>query len=79
MVDTSHTAQSVGLSFVLVGRRVAVGAGALIALVSLLADTPVWVASARGAVTALAVLLVVRLALAGMQPGPDAAETEPDA
>ena len=36
--------------------------GALAALVSLLVDAPVWVASARGAGTALVVLIVVRMA-----------------
>ncbi len=79
MVDTGNTAQSVGLGFVAFGRRVAVGAGALVALVSLLVDAPVWVCSARGAVTALAVLLILRLALAGLGDDEGVAENEPDA
>lgn len=45
----------------LFGRRLAVGAGALCALVSLLVDTPVWVASARGVGTTMAVLLFLRV------------------
>lgn len=79
MADTESTAQSVGLGLASLGRRVAVGSGALVALVSLLVDVPVWVASARGAGTAIAVLLVVRIASATLIGDGGAAETGTDA
>lgn len=44
------------------GRRLAAISGALVALTSLLVDAPVWVASARGGCTTLAILVVVRVA-----------------
>ena len=66
MVDTESTAQPVVPALYALGRRVAVGSGALVALVSLLVRTPVWVASVRGAGTMLAVLLVLRLAAASL-------------
>jgi len=69
MVDTG-TAQSVATGLSALGRRVSVGSGALIALVSLLVDAPVWVASARGAGTAIAGLLLVRIASAALERGP---------
>jgi hypothetical protein len=62
VVDTRTTAHSLESDLATLGRRVAVGAGALAALVSLLVDAPVWVASARGAATLLAVLFVLRIA-----------------
>ena len=45
-----------------IGKRLAAISGASVALASLLVDAPVWVASARGACTTLAILLVVRTA-----------------
>ena len=79
MVDTGSTAPSVGARLSALGRRVAVGSGALIALLSLLVDAPVWVASARGAVTAVAVLLVVRIASASLERGAAVREHQTDA
>jgi len=79
MVDTGSTAQSVGAGLAALGRRVAVGSGALIALLSLLVDAPVWVSTARGAATAVAVLLVVRVASASLEHGGAVAEHETDA
>lgn len=75
MVDTG-TAQSVGSGLSALGRRVAVGSGALIALVSLLVDAPVWVASLRGAATAVAGLLVVRIASATLERGARESDTD---
>jgi hypothetical protein len=68
MADTG-TAQSVATGVSALGRRVSVGAGALVSLAALLADAPVWVASARGAGTAIAGLLVVRAASAALRAG----------
>ena len=48
--------------FCALGRRLAVISGALVALASLLVDAPVWVSSARGAATTVAILLVVKVA-----------------
>lgn len=79
MVDTGNTAQPTELDVSAPGRRVAVGSGALVALVSLLVDAPVWVASARGAGTALAVLLVVRFAQASLDRAAAVQEPETDA
>jgi len=62
VVDTRITAHSLEGDLASSGRRVAVAAGALAALVSLLVDAPVWVASARGAATLLAVLFILRIA-----------------
>ena len=45
----------------------AVGVGALAALVSLLCGTPVWVASLRGAVACVGIALVVRLGLRALR------------
>jgi hypothetical protein len=64
MVDRGITAHPVASGLAALGRRVAVASGALAALVSLLVDAPPWVASARGAATALAVLVTVRVASA---------------
>ncbi len=52
---------SLELALASFGRRIAVAAGALVALVSLLVEVPVWVASLRGGLTTISVLLVVRL------------------
>jgi len=76
MVDRAITAHSVERGMATLGRRVAVAAGALAALVSLLVDAPVRVASARGAATAICVLLVVRLATAFLAAGPLSTATE---
>lgn len=48
--------------FSALGRRLAVVAGALVGLTSLLVHAPVWVATARGAGTTFAILFVVRTA-----------------
>jgi len=48
--------------FSALGKRLAAVSGALVALTSLLVDAPVWVASARGGVTTLSILLVVKVA-----------------
>lgn len=53
MVDTSHAASGLITVWTDLGRRLAVVAGLCAALVSLIADCPLWVASARGAVTTL--------------------------
>lgn len=79
MVDTESTAQPVVHLLQALGRRVAVGSGALVALVSLLVRTPVWVASVRGAGTTLAVLLVLRLATASLQRDLAGARADSDA
>ena len=42
------------------GRRTAVVAGMAVALLSLIADCPLWVASARGVVTIIVLVLLVR-------------------
>ena len=77
MVDRAITAHSVERGLAALGRRIAVAAGALTALVSLLVDAPVWVASARGAATAICVLFVVRFASAFLAAGsPPATENE---
>ncbi len=69
MVDIRTTAHSIESGLVTFGRRVAVASGALAALVSLLADAPVWVASARGGATVLAVLLILRIATPFLRAG----------
>ena len=53
---------ALSLEFSALGRRLAVISGALVALTSLLVDAPVWVASGRGAVTTVAILLTVKVA-----------------
>jgi hypothetical protein len=78
MVDRAITAHSVERGLAALGRRVAVAAGALAALVSLLVDAPVWVASVRGAATATCVLVVVRLASAFLAAGPASATENED-
>jgi len=78
VVDTRTTAHSLGRDLVALGRRTAVAAGALAALVSLLVDAPVWVASARGAATVLAVLLVLRVATPFLEAGDEAGPGEDD-
>ena len=53
---------ALSLGFSSIGRRLAAISGALVAMTSLLVDAPVWVATARGGCTTLAILLVVRTA-----------------
>jgi len=60
MTDSSITAHSLAALWLALGRRLAVAAGALAALVSLFADAPVWVAALRGTLTLAAVLATVR-------------------
>jgi hypothetical protein len=78
MVDRAITAHSIERGLAALGRRIAVAAGALAALVSLLVDAPVWVASARGGVTAICVLLVVRVASAFLTDEPALATENED-
>ena len=53
---------ALSLEFSALGRRLAVISGALVALTSLLVHTPVWVASARGGATTVAILFTVKVA-----------------
>lgn len=74
MVDTGNTARSADEPWLGFGRRLAVAAGALAALVSLLVGAPLSVASLRGALTCAGVWAVARaggrlLALVGASPG----------
>ena len=62
MVDRGNTGRSASSLWVAFGRRFSVGAGALVALVSLLSDVPVHIASGRGALCVLALLVVTRIA-----------------
>ena len=62
MVDRGNTGRSASNLWVAFGRRFSVGTGALVALVSLLSDVPVHIASGRGAVCVLALLVVTRIA-----------------
>ena len=62
MVDTGNTDRSASNLWVAFGRRFSVGAGALVALVSLLSDVPAHIASGRGAASVLALLVVTRVA-----------------
>jgi type IV secretory pathway TrbD component len=78
VVDTRTTALSVENGLTTFGRRVAVASGALAAIVSLLVDAPVWVASARGAATVLAVLLILRMATPFLGEGETATAEESD-
>lgn len=64
MTDSRTTAHALGRTWIAVGRRLAVAAGALAALLSLQAHAPVWVASLRGGLTLVAVLLLARLSRA---------------
>lgn len=61
MVDRAITAHPLAAAWLGLSRRVAVAAGALAALVSLIFDTPVWVASLRGAGTWFAVLVLAHV------------------
>ncbi len=61
MTDRPITAHPLAAAWLALGRRLAVAGGALAALLSLFFDTPVWVASLRGALAWLAITAVVRL------------------
>jgi hypothetical protein len=61
MTDRPITAHPLAAAWLAVGRRLAVAGGALAALLSLFFDTPVWVASLRGALAWVAILALVRL------------------
>lgn len=61
MVDTSHAALALLHVWTDFGRRLAVLAGLGAALVSLVVDAPVWVASARGTGTTLVLVLLVHV------------------
>ena len=61
MVDTSHAALALLHVWTDFGRRLAVVAGLGAALVSLVAEAPLWVASARGAGTTLVLALLVHV------------------
>lgn len=61
MTDRPITAHPLAAAWLAFGRRAAVAGGALAALVSLFFDTPVWVASLRGALAWIAIRVLVRL------------------
>ncbi len=61
MTDRPITAHPLAAAWLAFGRRIAAAGGALAALVSLFFDTPVWVASLRGALAWLALRLLVCL------------------
>lgn len=67
MVDSQAPAHSLALAWVSLGRRIAAASGALAALVALLQDVNLWMASLRGGATCLAVLVLVRLARAALE------------
>ena len=58
MVDTSNAAAALFSAWTDFGRRLAVLGGLAAALISLVMDCPLWVASARGAVTTLVLLVL---------------------
>ena len=60
-VDRSSAPVSLLAIWTACGQRFAAAVGALIALISLLEHTPVWVASARGASAWFAVLLLTKV------------------
>jgi hypothetical protein len=61
VTDRGITAHPLSAAWLALGRRAAVAAGALAALVSLWFHTPVWVASLRGAAAWFVVRVLVRL------------------
>jgi hypothetical protein len=61
VTDKPITAFPLAVAWIAFGRRLAAAGGALAALVSLFFDTPVWVASLRGAAAWLTLRLLVRL------------------
>lgn len=62
MTETLITAHKLSAAWLALGKRAAVAAGALAALVALIHDAPLWVATLRGAAVWAAVLA---LAFAG--------------
>ncbi len=62
MVDTRNTVNSMVFAWLVLGRRLAVAAGAAVALIALCNDVNLWVASLRGGITCLAVLFVSKYA-----------------
>jgi len=62
MDDKVNTARRLSLQWLALARHLAVGAGALVALVSLIVDAPLETASLRGALTVIALLVVTRYA-----------------
>ena len=77
MVDRAITAHPLGLAWLALASRVAVAAGALAALVSLIYDTPLWVASLRGALTWLSLVVLARASRALMVMSLRSAPTNP--
>jgi hypothetical protein len=75
MTEKPITAHPLAAAWLAFGRRLAVAGAALAALLSLFTDTPVWVASLRGALAWLAITAVVRLCahlqLASIGPEPE--------
>lgn len=75
MVDTQSKAHPLSAACLALGARVAVAGGAACALLSLLFDAPVWVASLRGAAVWFALRWLARLtarsAVATLDPGAD--------
>jgi hypothetical protein len=61
MTEKPITAHPLPAAWLALGRRAAVAGGSLAALLSLYFDTPVWVASLRGALTWIALRVIVRL------------------
>ena len=62
MTDRNPTVHPLSSVWPDLGRRLAVAAAACVALLSIWMDCPLWVASARGAATLMAMLCTVRLA-----------------
>jgi hypothetical protein len=62
MVDTGKTAGSLAATWLSIGRRAAVGGGAAVALVALWNDVNLWMASLRGGLTCIAVLVLAKYA-----------------
>ena len=66
MVDRRSSRESLEVVWRQFGRNLAVAAGALTALCSLMFHVPVWVASLRGAVVLAGLLLVNRVSCAAL-------------
>jgi hypothetical protein len=62
MVDKVNTARLLAMEWLALARYSAVTAGVLVAIVSLLLDVPLQIASLRGALTLVALLVVIRCA-----------------
>ena len=61
MVDTQRTANSLAAVWLSFGRRTSVAAGAAVALIALLNDVNLWMASLRGGLTLIGLRVLVRL------------------